>query len=101
MPRVRRLQAGTRSFDREAWTNLAAHGWLGAAVPEPQGGTGLATREIALLLEYAGKKLMPEPLVPALAASVMLARSGAVGAALLADLIAGKTVVTAIDAEDG
>src|SRR6185437_16742396 len=64
LPRVRRLQAGTQSFDREAWSKLAEHGWLGAAVPEAQGGTSLTTREIALLLEYAGKKLMPEPLVP-------------------------------------
>jgi alkylation response protein AidB-like acyl-CoA dehydrogenase len=101
LARVRRLQAGTQSFDREAWAKLAENGWLGAAVPEAQGGTGLAMREIALLLEYAGKKLLPEPLVPALAASVMLARSGAAGAALLADLIAGKTVVVPIEAGDG
>ena len=58
-------------------------------------------REIALLLEYAGKKLMPEPLVPVLAASLMLARSGAAGAALLADLIAGKKIVMSIEAEEG
>jgi alkylation response protein AidB-like acyl-CoA dehydrogenase len=101
LPRVRRLQSGTLSFDRGAWSKLAEHGWLGAAVPEAQGGTGLATREIALLLEYAGKKLMHEPLVPALAASVMLARSGTAGASLLADLIAGKTVVMPVEAEEG
>src|SRR6185437_15529248 len=101
LPRVRRLQTATQSFDRDAWAKLAGHGWLGAAVPEAQGGTGLATREIALLLEYAGKKLMPEPLVPALAASVMLARSGTAGAALLADLIAGKKIVMPVEAEDG
>jgi alkylation response protein AidB-like acyl-CoA dehydrogenase len=99
--RVRRLQAGTLSFDRDTWAKLAEHGWLGAAVPDAQGGTGLATREIALLLEYAGKKLMPEPLVPALAASVMLARSGAAGVSLLADLIAGKKVVMPVEAEAG
>ena len=101
LARVRRLQAGTQSFDRDAWAKLAEHGWLGAAVPEAQGGTGLAMREIALLLEYAGKKLMPEPLVPALAASVMLAKSGTAGASLLADLIAGKKIVMPIEAEEG
>jgi alkylation response protein AidB-like acyl-CoA dehydrogenase len=101
LTRVRRLQSGTLSFDREAWAKLAESGWLGAAVPEAQGGTGLAPREIALLLEYAGKKLLPEPLVPVLATSVMLAKSGAAGAALLADLIAGKTVAMPIEAEDG
>jgi alkylation response protein AidB-like acyl-CoA dehydrogenase len=101
LPRVRRLQAGTLSFDRDVWAKLAEHGWLGAAVPEAQGGTGLAMREIALLLEYAGKKLMPEPLVPVLAASVMLARSGAPGASLLAALTDGKKIVMSIGAEEG
>jgi alkylation response protein AidB-like acyl-CoA dehydrogenase len=100
LPRVRKLQAGTLSFDRDAWGKLAEHGWLGAAVSEAQGGTGLSMSEIALLLEHAGKKLMPEPLVPALAASVMLARSGAAGATLLAELIAGKTVVMPLEADE-
>ena len=101
LPRVRRLQAGTLSFDRDVWAKLAEHGWLGAAVPAAQGGTGLAMREIALLLEYAGKKLMPEPLVPILAASVMLAKSGATGPALLGDLIAGKRLVMPTEADEG
>jgi alkylation response protein AidB-like acyl-CoA dehydrogenase len=70
-------------------------------VPEAQGGTGLAPREIALLLESAGKKLMPEPLVPALAASMMLAKSEKAGTSLLSALIAGKTVVMPIEAEEG
>ncbi|HLI22236.1 MAG TPA: acyl-CoA dehydrogenase family protein [Stellaceae bacterium] len=101
LARVRKLQAGTRSFDRDTWGKLAAAGWLGAVVPEAQGGTALGAREIALLLEHAGKKLMPEPLVPALAASVMLARCGQAGASLLADLVAGKTVVMPIEVEEG
>ena len=82
------------------WRKLAEHGWLGAAVAEGQGGVGLGAREIAFLLEQAGKKLMPEPLVPALAASVMLAPCGTAGASLLADLIAGKTVAMPIEADD-
>ncbi|HWE71683.1 MAG TPA: acyl-CoA dehydrogenase family protein [Stellaceae bacterium] len=101
LARVRRLQSGTQGFDRDAWAKLAESGWLGAAVPEAAGGTGLATREIALLLEYAGKKLLPEPLVPALAASLILAKCGAAGAGLLAELIAGKTIVMPIEAEEG
>jgi alkylation response protein AidB-like acyl-CoA dehydrogenase len=101
LARVRRWQAGSLGFDWEVWTKLAEHGWLGAAVPETQGGTGLSAREIALLLEHAGRKLMPEPLVPVLAASVMLARSGAAGASLLSALLAGKTVVMPIETEEG
>jgi alkylation response protein AidB-like acyl-CoA dehydrogenase len=69
-------------------------------VDEGQGGVGLGRREIALLLEHAGKKLMPEPLVPALAASVMLARCGDAGASMLTDLIRGKKVVMPIEIDE-
>ena len=101
LTRVRHLQSKAHSFDRETWSKLAGHGWLGAAVPEAQGGTGLTRLEIALLLEHAGRKLMPEPLAAVLAASVTLARSGAAGAPLLGELVAGKTVVMPIEAEQG
>src|SRR5579871_5396361 len=101
LDRVRRWQAGPKSFDRAAWAKLAEHGWLGAAVPEAQGGVGLGTRELLLLLEEAGKRLMPEPLVLALAASRILAQSGEAGAGLLADLIAGKTIAVPVEGEVG
>jgi alkylation response protein AidB-like acyl-CoA dehydrogenase len=99
LPRVRRLQAGPKSFDRTAWAKLAEKGWLGAAIPESQGGVGLERREILLLLEHAGKRLMPEPLVLALAASSILARGGAAGEQLLAGLIAGTTIAVPVEGE--
>jgi len=101
LDRVRRLQAGPKSFDRAAWAKLAQHGWLGAAVPEAQGGVGLGTRELLLLLEEAGRRLMPEPLVLALAASRVLAGCGETGAALLAELIGGQTMVVPVESEAG
>jgi alkylation response protein AidB-like acyl-CoA dehydrogenase len=97
LSRVRRLQATSLGFDRELWARLASLGWIGAAVPESQGGTGLTHRDIVLLLEQAGRRLMPEPLAPAIAASIILARSGAGGAALLAELIAGRTVCVPVE----
>ncbi len=93
------MQAGASSFDRAMWGQLAALGWLGASVSEAQGGVGLEVREIALLLEHAGKRLMPEPLAPALGAAIVLAGCGAPAAALLGELIAGTTVVAPIEAD--
>src|SRR5690348_10537739 len=92
LKRVRKLHATPLSFDRGLWSRLATQGWLGAAVPETQGGTGLALGEIALLLEYAGKRLLPEPLVQALGGTQLLARCGAGAADLLASAIAGNTL---------
>jgi alkylation response protein AidB-like acyl-CoA dehydrogenase len=95
LKRVRKLQEGSLSFDREAWGRLATLGWIGAAVPEAQGGTGLSLREIALLLEHAGKRLMPEPLVLALAGSRILARTQS---PLLAEVLTGNVIAVPVDA---
>jgi alkylation response protein AidB-like acyl-CoA dehydrogenase len=97
LKRVRRLQAEPLSLDRALWAKLAALGWLGASVPEAQGGVGLAQGEIALLLEHAGKRLMPEPLVLALGGARLLARCDGKAAALLGDVIAGKRIAVPVE----
>lgn len=97
LARVRRLHGASLGFDRDLWAQLAALGWIGAAVPESQGGTGLSPRDIVLLLEQAGRRLMPEPLTLAIAASMVLARGGTSGAALLAELMAGKIMCAAVE----
>ncbi|MGH7035037.1 MAG: acyl-CoA dehydrogenase family protein [Stellaceae bacterium] len=101
LKRVRKLQGTPLSFDRALWARLASLGWLGASVPDPQGGTGLSLSEIALLLEHAGKRLLPEPLVQALGGARLLARCGAPAADLLASAIAGKTLCVLADGEGG
>ena len=100
LTRVRRLQATPMGFDAEIWAQLARHGWLGASVPEAQGGVGLTTSEIVLLLEHAGKHLMPEPLVLALGSARLLARCDAESARkLLREVIAGETIAVPVEAE--
>jgi alkylation response protein AidB-like acyl-CoA dehydrogenase len=100
LTRVRRLQATSLGFDAEVWAQLAANGWLGASVPEVQGGVGLTLGEIVLLLEHAGNRLMPEPLVLALGAASLLAQCDTTPARqLLADLIAGKAMCVPAGAE--
>lgn len=98
--RVRRLQSASMSFDRDMWAQLASLGWLGASVPETIGGTELAFGEIALLLEHAGKRLMPEPLVLALGGARLLARCRAEPAAeLRTKVIDGEAVCVPVTAE--
>ncbi len=102
LDRVRRLQAASLGFDAEVWAQLATNGWLGASVPEAQGGVGLTHSEMVLLLEHAGKRLMPEPLVLALGAARLLSQCGSVAAQqLLADVIAGKTICVPVGRETG
>ncbi len=51
------------------WQELAALGWLGAAIPEEYGGTGFGYEALCVLAEEAGRHLLPLPL----ASTVMLA----------------------------
>jgi alkylation response protein AidB-like acyl-CoA dehydrogenase len=95
--RVRRLQSDPLSFDRKLWMQFAAQGWLGASVPEEKDGVGLTLGEIALLLETAGRRLMPEPLSLTLASARLLAQcEWEASASLLNEVITGSKVATVI-----
>ena len=58
------------------WKRMAGLGWPGLAVPEAAGGAGLGLVELAILLEEAGRTLLPGPLFSsALFGGVGLARA--------------------------
>jgi len=50
-------------FSREVWREMGQLGFLGTAIPEAYGGSGLGTTELGLLLEAAGRTLVPAPLL--------------------------------------
>lgn len=66
---VRRILEGEAPFDRALWKQVAAMGWLGAAVPENYGGAGLGHEGLCVLAEEIGRALAPIPF----ASSVYLA----------------------------
>ena len=48
-------------FSKELWAEMGSMGWLGAHLPEDDGGLGLGFAELCIVLEAAGRQLMPEP----------------------------------------
>ena len=56
-------------FDRKLWSELAAAGLLGIALPEDVGGAGLGFLETGLLAEAAGRTAAYVPVVETLAAA--------------------------------
>lgn len=46
-------------FTQEAWRGLSDLGWLGLAVPEDLGGSGLGQLDLSLVLEEAGSVALP------------------------------------------
>jgi len=101
--RARALRDQGGKLDRDAWSAIVDSGWLGMLVPEELGGLGLGKRELLLVLEQAGRQVMPEPILPAVvAASMLSAAAGGSARALLAKLLAGEHLcVPALPPSDG
>ena len=57
----RRVLEGKEHYDAALWKGAAEMGWLGAAVPEEYGGSGLGHLELVLIAEEVGRALAPIP----------------------------------------
>jgi alkylation response protein AidB-like acyl-CoA dehydrogenase len=70
---VRRLMETDTAFDANLWAKLAEQGYTGIIFPEEFGGVGLGIVELILLMEEAGRALLPGPFFStvALAGSVL------------------------------
>jgi len=86
-------------FERAAFGRIAEMGYLGLTVPADAGGQGLGAVELAVVLEEAGRHAVPGPLLDVVLAATLLA-SGTGHDALLADVLAGRRLVT-IARDDG
>lgn len=58
---VRRLSATDTAFDPNLWGKLAKQGYTGITFAEQFGGVGLGIVELILLMEEAGRALLPGP----------------------------------------
>lgn len=61
MTEVRRLLATDTAFDQNLWGKLAKQGYTGITSAEEFGGVGLGIVELILLMEEAGRALLPGP----------------------------------------
>ena len=96
---VRQVRDSEAPLDQRIWREMAEAGWLAILVPEEMGGLGLAMTELALVLEEAGKALLPGPIAAAAASAKILAEGP--GATDREDLIAAimggeKVIVPAL-----
>lgn len=109
---VRRIMASKHGHDPALWRAMAGLGVLATLVPEAQGGLGGGAREIELLMEEAGRVLLPGPFFSSavLATALLVATTDeAAKARLLPGLADGATIGTAAlvgeagrwDGEDG
>ena len=58
---VRKTLENEQAFDSDLWKQFSAMGWLGAAIPEEYGGSGLGHLELCVIAEELGRSLAPTP----------------------------------------
>jgi alkylation response protein AidB-like acyl-CoA dehydrogenase len=94
-------RAGLRASAREAlegsetrppwWQAMADQGLLGLGVSEEQGGSGGGGVELAIVAEELGRAFAPGPVLPTLAAALVLSQAGGTaGKELLPGLVDGS-----------
>ena len=89
-------------FDTATWSVLADGGWLGLAMSEADGGSGMGPVELAILAEEIGRCLAAVPFIPVLCLAVPAIQSAGTEnqrKSLLPDITAGRTIIAAALAE--
>ncbi|HVY83860.1 MAG TPA: acyl-CoA dehydrogenase family protein [Caulobacterales bacterium] len=89
------LDSPERGYDPDLWRAVAELGWLGAAVPEEFGGSGLGRLELCVLAEEVGRAVAPLPFSSSLyffAEALMLAGSEAQKQTLLPGVASGAVI---------
>jgi alkylation response protein AidB-like acyl-CoA dehydrogenase len=73
---VRALWDDPRGESEAMWKDMAQLGWLGLALPEAYGGSGLGMVETAIVLEEMGRAACPGPYFPTLLTAAAIADAG-------------------------
>ncbi len=61
---IKEIEASESGNSLAIWKEMAGLGWMGLALPEKYGGTGMSFLDLAFLLEEMGRAAMPGPFFP-------------------------------------
>jgi alkylation response protein AidB-like acyl-CoA dehydrogenase len=101
---ARAMMADATAHPPALWRALAELGVLGVLVPAEQGGQGGSFLDLTVVLEEAGKSLVPEPFLATTLAQVAIARAATAAqcADVLPPLAAGERLAAfALPTDDG
>jgi alkylation response protein AidB-like acyl-CoA dehydrogenase len=87
------LNDADQPYDNALWSSVADLGWLGAIIPEEDGGLGLGATELCAISEELGRALAPIPFcstVYLLTQALLIAGNDEQRASLLPKIAAGK-----------
>jgi alkylation response protein AidB-like acyl-CoA dehydrogenase len=58
---VKEIEQSETGYSPELWKEMAGLGWMGLALPEKYGGSGMSFLDLAILLEEMGRACLPGP----------------------------------------
>jgi alkylation response protein AidB-like acyl-CoA dehydrogenase len=100
---VRRLLLSDSGYDESVWDQMAALGLQGLAIPEEFGGADATFTEVAVVLEEAGRVLLPAPYfatVVLAANALLLSGDKAAQERWLPGIASGKLIATVAHTDD-
>jgi len=76
---VRKLLTSDQGFNADVWKEIVELGWLGVAIPENFGGSGLGVGSVVPIAECMGKNLLATPFFSTTLAAQAILRAGTPG----------------------
>jgi alkylation response protein AidB-like acyl-CoA dehydrogenase len=73
---LRKMIKGEMDFPADLWGKMAELGWLGTALPEEYGGSGLGFQELVILFEEMGSACLISPLLSNILSSLLILEAG-------------------------
>ena len=94
---VREMETDQEGYNKQLWEKIVNQGWLGVPFPEKYGGFGLSFLEFCILLEEAGRVLLPEPLFESVLLGgmpIFISGNEKQKEELLPKVISGESIIT-------
>ena len=73
---LRKMLKGEMEFPSELWKKMSELGWLGVAIPEDYGGSGMGFQELVILFEEIGSACFISPILSMVLSSLLLLDAG-------------------------
>jgi len=73
---VRELEKSEKGYSPELWKKMAELGWMGLVIPEEYEGMGYTFQDLTVLLEEAGRNILPGPLIPTVISTFPILEAG-------------------------
>ncbi len=73
---VRELEKSEKGYSPELWKKMAELGWMGLVIPEEYEGIGYTFQDLTVLLEEAGRNILPGPLISTVISTFPILEAG-------------------------